>query len=127
MAPAIIKPLPGRCATINTSWLLHEPLLTRPPIAPMIPAIVPSDSPQRRRQIKRYIMALVSFASAAGPALATQCPMLQAQIDKAVGTRADASAATTKQLAAEAWSLHHPFNHSESEAKYDENPKAAGV
>ncbi len=77
--------------------------------------------------MKRYIMALVLVASAAGPALATQCPMLQAQIDKAVGTRADASAATTKQLAAEAWSLHQAGKHAESEAKYDEAAKAAGV
>ena len=77
--------------------------------------------------MKRFVMALILVASAAGPALAGQCPALQAQIDKAVGNRADATAANTKVLAAQAWSLHQGGKHAESEAKYDEAAKAAGI
>ena len=77
--------------------------------------------------MKRYVMALVLVASAAGPALAGQCPALQAQIDKAVGTRADAAAANTKVLAAQGWKLHQDGKHAESVAKYDEAAKAAGI
>jgi len=77
--------------------------------------------------MKRFVMALILVASAAGPALAGQCPALQAQIDKAVGNRADATAANTKVLASQAWSLHQGGKHAESEAKYEEAAKAAGI
>ena len=77
--------------------------------------------------MKSFITALVLVASAAGPALANECPLLQAQIDKAVGTRADATAANTKVLAAQAWALHQSGKHAESVAKYDEAAKAAGI
>jgi len=77
--------------------------------------------------MKSFVTALVLVASAAAPALANQCPTLQAQIDKAVGTRYDPGAANAKQLAAQAWSLHQAGKHAESEAKYDEAAKAAGI
>ena len=77
--------------------------------------------------MKSFVTALVLVASAAAPALAGQCPTLQAQIDRAIGTRYDPSAATAKQLASEAWSLHQSGKHAESEAKYDEAAKAAGI
>ena len=77
--------------------------------------------------MKVVFMVLALVASVAGPALAGQCPALQAQIDKAVGNRADATAANTKVLAAQAWSLHQGGKHAESEAKYDEAAKAAGI
>ena len=77
--------------------------------------------------MKLFVMVLALVASAAGPALASECPALQAQIDKAVGTRYDASAGTAKVLAREAWALHQEGKHSESVAKYDEAAKAAGV
>jgi len=77
--------------------------------------------------MKSFVAALALVASAAGPALANECPALQAQIDKAVGTRADATAASTKALAAEAWALHQSGKHAESVAKYDEAAKAAGI
>ncbi|HKC96749.1 MAG TPA: hypothetical protein VKG20_01890 [Methylomirabilota bacterium] len=77
--------------------------------------------------MKSFVTALVLVASAAAPALAGQCPTLQAQIDKAIGTRYDPSAANAKQLAAEAWTLHQTGKHAESEAKYDEAAKAAGI
>ena len=77
--------------------------------------------------MKLYVMVLALVASAAGPALASECPALQAQIDKAVGTRYDASAGNAKVLAQEAWALHQAGKHAESVAKYDEAAKAAGL
>jgi len=77
--------------------------------------------------MKTFVTALVLVVSAAAPALAGQCPTLQAQIDRAIGTRYDPSAATAKQLASQAWSLHQSGKHAESEAKYDEAAKAAGI
>jgi len=76
--------------------------------------------------MKRFVSALVLVASAAGPALATECPMLQAQIDAAIGTRYDPGAANARQLAA-AWALHQAGKHAESVAKYDEAAQAAGI
>ena len=77
--------------------------------------------------MKSFVTALVLVVSAAGPALAGQCPMLQAQIDRAVGNRFDAGAANARQLAAQANTLHTTGKHTESEAKYDEAAKAAGI
>ena len=77
--------------------------------------------------MKSFVTALVLVASVAAPALASQCPTLQAQIDKAIGNRYDPSAANAKQLAAQAWTLHQTGKHAESEAKYDEAAKAAGI
>lgn len=77
--------------------------------------------------MKQYVMALVLVASAAGPALASECPLLQAQIDKAVGNRADAAAANTKVLAGQALKLHQEGKHADSVKKYDEAAKAAGI
>jgi hypothetical protein len=77
--------------------------------------------------MKLVVMVLALVASAAGPALATECPALQAQIDKAVGTRYDASAGNAKVLAQQAWALHQAGKHAESVAKYDEAAKAAGI
>jgi len=55
--------------------------------------------------MKRFRHCLVLVASGRCPALANQCPLLQAQIDKAVGTRYDASAGSAKSLA-QGWALH---------------------
>ncbi len=77
--------------------------------------------------MKSFVTALVLVASAAAPALAGQCPLLQAQIDKAIGTRYDPSAANARQIAAQANDLHKAGKHAESEAKYDEAAKAAGI
>ncbi len=77
--------------------------------------------------MKLFVMVLALVASAAGPALASECPALQAQIDKAVGNRYDASAGNAKALAREAWALHQEGKHAESVVKYDEAAKAAGL
>jgi len=77
--------------------------------------------------MKSFVTALVLVAAAAAPALANQCPLLQAQIDKAIGTRFDPGAANARSLAAQANSLHAAGKHAESEAKYEEAAKAAGI
>ena len=77
--------------------------------------------------MKSFVAALVMVVAAAAPALASQCPMLQAQIDKAVGNRFDPGAANARSLASQANSLHVAGKHAESEAKYDEAAKAAGI
>jgi len=79
------------------------------------------------KRMKSFVAALVLVASAAAPALADQCEMLQDQINKAIGTRYDPSAANARQLAAQAWALHQSGKHAESEAKYNEAAKAAGI
>lgn len=77
---------------------------------------------------KAYAIALALVASAAaGPALAGECPALQAQIDKAVGQRYDSGAGNAKILAKDAMSLHQAGKHEESVKKYEEAAKAANV
>ena len=77
--------------------------------------------------MKTLVTALVLVAWVAAPALASQCPMLQAQIDKAIGNRFDPGAANARSIAAQAQALHNSGKHAESEAKYDEAAKAAGI
>ena len=77
--------------------------------------------------MKSFVTALVLVALAAGPALANQCPSLQAQIDRAIGTRYDPSAANARSLAGQAMALHNAGKREESVAKYDEAAKAAGI
>jgi hypothetical protein len=77
--------------------------------------------------MKSYVVALALLALAAGPALANECPTLQARIDFALRTRSEPNAAIAKQLAAQAWALHQAGKHAESVAKYDEAAKAAGI
>src|SRR5262249_61794439 len=77
--------------------------------------------------MKSFVIALVVAAAAAGPALANECPTLQAQIDAALSRRSDPNATIAKQLAAQAWALHQAGQHTESVAKYDEAARAAGI
>jgi len=77
--------------------------------------------------MKSVLTALVLVALAAGSAAAHQCPTLQAQIDRAIGTRFDPGAASARSIANQAWALHVAGKHTESEAKYDEAAKAAGI
>jgi hypothetical protein len=64
---------------------------------------------------------------AATPALANECPTLQAQIDAAFGNRVDGTAATVKALAHDAWALHQAGKHNEAVKKYDEAAKAGQI
>jgi hypothetical protein len=73
------------------------------------------------------LIALALVASAVGPAMAGQCPELQAQLDKALGQRHDAGATNAKVMTKAAMALHQEGKHDESVAKYDEAAKAAGV
>ena len=77
--------------------------------------------------MKTFVIALVVAAAVAGPALANECPTLQAQIDAALSRRSNPNAAIAKQLAAQAWALHQAGKHAESVAKYDEAAKMAGI
>jgi len=77
--------------------------------------------------MKRFVIAFALIASTASAATANECPLLQAQIDRAIGTRYDPSAANARQLAAQAWVLHQAGKHAESVAKYDEAATAAGI
>lgn len=77
--------------------------------------------------MKKLIIGMAMVAFAATPALAMECPLLQQQIDAAVGNRIDATSANAKALAAEAWSLHAGGKHADSVKKYDEAAKAAGI
>ena len=60
-------------------------------------------------------------------AMAFQCPSLQAQVDKAVGNRFDASAQAARQKAAEASNLHKSGKHAESVKAYEDAAKAGNV
>jgi len=76
-------------------------------------------------KIALTVLALV--ASAAGSAMAGQCPELQAQMDKALGQRYDAGAANAKVMVRDAAALHQAGKHDESVAKFDEAAKTSGV
>jgi hypothetical protein len=93
----------------------------------MIPPSSPGRQPKKEEQMKIALTVLALVASAAGPALAGQCPALQAQLDKALGQRYDAGAANAKVMAKDAMALHQAGKHDESVAKYDDAAKAAGV
>lgn len=60
-----------------------------------------------------FIALTVVFA--AGPAVASQCPKLIAQINAETGNRFDAASAAAKQKAAESDKLHKEGKHAESE------------
>jgi hypothetical protein len=69
--------------------------------------------------------ALVGVCGA--PALASECPLLQRQMDRLVGNRVDAASYQAKELMKEAAALHKDGKHAESVAKYDEAAKVIGV
>ncbi len=60
-------------------------------------------------------------------ASASECPLLQAQIDKEFGRRFDKQATNARALAAEANALHKAGKHADSVKKYDEAAKEAGL
>lgn len=62
-----------------------------------------------------------------GPALAGECPMLQAQMERQVNNRFDSSAYQARETMKQADALHKSGKHAESVAKYDEAAKAVGV
>ncbi len=77
--------------------------------------------------MKTLLISCAMVGLAAAPALANECPTLQAQIDAAFGNRVDDTAANVKALAHEAWALHQAGKHEESVKKYDEAAKAGRI
>ena len=76
-------------------------------------------------KIALTVLALV--ASAAGPAIAGQCPSLADQMDKALGQRYDAGATNAKVMVKDAMALHQAGKHDESMKMLEDAAKAAGV
>jgi hypothetical protein len=62
-----------------------------------------------------------------GPALAGECPMLQAQMERQVNNRFDGAAYTARENMKQASALHSEGKHAESVAKYEDASKAVGV
>jgi hypothetical protein len=62
-----------------------------------------------------------------GPALAGECPMLQAQMERQVNNRFDGAAYQARENMKEASTLHQSGKHPESVAKYEEAAKTVGV
>ncbi|MDQ5875062.1 MAG: hypothetical protein M3526_06735 [Actinomycetota bacterium] len=77
--------------------------------------------------MKTFLMAVSLTGLLASPAIAFECPTLQAQINDETGRRFDAGSHEAKRIAAEAAKLHAEGKHAESIAKYDEAAKAAGI
>jgi hypothetical protein len=61
------------------------------------------------------------------PALAGECPLLQAQMERQVNNRVDGAAYQAREAMKQAAALHKSGKHAESVAKYDEAAKAAGL
>ena len=87
-----------------------------------------------RRLMTSIAAGVLALGVVAGPALASQCPLLIKQINDAAGNRFDAAAAQAKALAAEAQILHdeavkmkQAAKHAESIAKAQAAAKAIGL
>ena len=74
-----------------------------------------------------FILGVALLLVSVVAASASECPKLQAQIDKELGQRFDGQAAVARAAAAEANALHKAGSHAESVKKYDEAAKAAGM
>jgi hypothetical protein len=77
--------------------------------------------------MKAILLGIAMICAVPVTASAFQCPSLQAQIDKGVGNRFDATASTARQKAAAASDLHKAGKHAESEKAYEEAAKAANI
>jgi hypothetical protein len=77
--------------------------------------------------MKAVLLGIMMVCAVPAAAMAFQCPTLQAQIDKAVGNRFDASAQTLRQKAAMAANLHKAGKHAESVKAYEDAAKAGNV
>lgn len=67
------------------------------------------------RALTFVLVAAVVVVAFAGQALAFQCPKLVAQINAAVGNRADATAADAKEKAQTVMQLHSQGKHPDAE------------
>ena len=80
-----------------------------------------------RRLTTGVLTAGLALGLIAGPALASQCPLLIKQIADATGNRLDAAANSAKALSAEADALHKAGKHAESVKKAQEAAQAIGL
>ncbi len=77
--------------------------------------------------MRTLMMAIAVVGMLVSSALANECPLLKAQIDKETGRRFDAGSNRAKDRANEAMVLHGAGKHAESIAKMEEAAKAAGM
>jgi hypothetical protein len=72
-------------------------------------------------------IATALVAICGSPALAGECPMLQAQMERQVNNRLDNAGYQARESMKQAAELHRAGKHTESAAKYEEAAKTAGV
>jgi hypothetical protein len=77
--------------------------------------------------MRTVVLGLAILGLSATVASASQCPLLQAQVDKEFGKRFDRQAAQARATAAEGWALHRAGKHADSVKKYEEAAKAGGL
>jgi len=79
--------------------------------------------------MKVLVIAVVALVLLAGPAMASQCPVLIKQLNEAVGKMKadDAKVTKAKPMIAEAQKLHDGGKHADAVKKCDEAAKALGV
>ena len=75
----------------------------------------------------RILLSLAMLMATATAAIAGECPLLQAQIDKEYGKRFDKTAADVKSMAAEAMALHLSGKHAESVEALTKAEKILGI
>jgi hypothetical protein len=78
-------------------------------------------------KLRSIAIASALVGACGGPALAGECPMLQAQMERQVNNRMDGAAYNARELMKEASALHSSGKHADSVAKYEEAAKAVGV
>jgi len=77
--------------------------------------------------MRSLIVALAVVGLVAGPALASQCPLLIKQVMDATAGKTDDASKKAVALANEAKALHDAGKHAESVAKADEAAKAINL
>ena len=77
--------------------------------------------------MRKIVTAMAIIALLAGPALASQCPLLIKQINDATAGKTDANSVKARELAAEAQKLHDAGKHADSVAKADEAAKVINL
>jgi hypothetical protein len=82
---------------------------------------------RQENAMKATLLGIAMICALPLTAMAGQCPVLHAQIDKALGNRFDANAQTARQMAVKADSLHKEGKHADSEKMYKDAAKAADV
>jgi hypothetical protein len=79
--------------------------------------------------LKALVIAIAALTLLAGPAMASQCPLLIKQLNEAVGKMKadDAMVKKAKPMIAEAQKLHEAGKHADSIKKCEEAAKVLGV